>query len=80
MNRFRGLVVAAALLASAGAATSIAGGPSEPVAQAELQRAFPGVRLHNDAGRTRVIYGRAMTTAASPREAAEQWLVQVARR
>ncbi|HZW09746.1 MAG TPA: GC-type dockerin domain-anchored protein [Phycisphaerales bacterium] len=76
MTMLRGLGVAGVLIACAGSAAAIAGAESGRLAQQELRQAFPGVRLHEDGGRTRVIYGKPMTTARSPRLAAEGWLAQ----
>ncbi len=76
MTKLRGLVVAAALVACAGSTLAIAGGELGLSAEQELRQAFPGVRVHMDGGRARIIYGKPMTTAKSPRLAAERWLAQ----
>ncbi|HZW09745.1 MAG TPA: GC-type dockerin domain-anchored protein [Phycisphaerales bacterium] len=69
----RNQVFAAACLAAlAGAAA--AGGASGLEARQDLMRQFPGVRAWQDGARTRVLYGTPMTTARSPRLAAEAWL------
>jgi hypothetical protein len=70
----RGFVAAAVLLASVGSAVSVAGQGRDMQAQQELRQAFPGVRLYTDMGRTRMIYGRSMSTAGSPEAAAERFL------
>ncbi len=74
MKKAKSLILATALLACVGSASSLAGNDRGPVAQQELQRAFPGVRVFEDAGRTRILYGKSMTTAPAPRMAAERWL------
>ncbi|VAX40130.1 hypothetical protein MNBD_PLANCTO03-1303, partial [hydrothermal vent metagenome] len=76
MRNAKSLFVAAALLACVGSAVSLAGVERGPVAQEELQQAFPGVRVYEDAGRTRIFYGKPMTTAPAPRMAAERWLAR----
>ncbi|MBK7403351.1 MAG: hypothetical protein IPJ41_01635 [Phycisphaerales bacterium] len=76
MRHVNRLVLAAALAACAGGASAIAGSSTGPDARAALRREFPGVRLMQDSGRTRIIYGKSMTTAATPRLAAETWLAQ----
>ena len=76
MRSIRGFIVAALLVACAGGTAAIAGSDAGPLARESLRKAFPGVRLHQDGGRTRIIYGKPMTTAASPRLAAERFLAE----
>ncbi len=74
MKKVRNVLVAAALLACVGAPVALAGVKSGPVAQDQLSAQFPGVRYYKDQGRTRIIYGKNMTTANTPRLAVERWL------
>ncbi len=76
MRVAKSLVIAATLLACAGGTAALGAGDPAPAGQQELQQAFPGVRLHQDAGRTRIIYGKSMTTARSPEQAAQRWLAE----
>ncbi len=74
MRNAKSLIITAALLACVGSAVSIAGVEPGPETKQELQRAFPGVRVFEDSGRTRIIYGKPMTTDHAPRAAAERWM------
>jgi hypothetical protein len=73
--RTKNSLVALALLAGAAASGAASGGPEMGAgAKRDLMRQFPGVRAWEDGARTRVLYGVPMTTAQSPRLAAEAWL------
>ncbi|MFG0241144.1 MAG: GC-type dockerin domain-anchored protein [Phycisphaerales bacterium JB054] len=74
MKNVRHMFVIAAVLACAGAPAAMAEGKTGPAAQDRLSAQYPGVRFFEDQGRTRIVYGNNMTTAATPREAAEGWL------
>ena len=67
-------LAAACLMALVGSA--LAGNDLGLEARQDLVRQYPGVRAWNDAGRERVFYGWPMTTAATPREAAERWITE----
>ena len=70
---FRTRLLSAACIAAI-AGSAMAGSDRGLAAAQDLMRAYPGVRAHEDAGRTRILYGVPMSTAASPRLAAEGFL------
>ena len=74
MKKVRNVLAIAALMACVGAPAAMAEVKTGPAAQDQLSQQFPGVRYHKDQGRTRIIYGKKMTTANSPRQAVEGWL------
>jgi Zn-dependent metalloprotease len=71
-TRHRSVLLAAAVLACAGAPSALA----QHDARQGLRDAAPGVRFHQEEGRTRIVYGKPMNAAASPREAAQRWLAE----
>ena len=74
--RLSRLLAITALAACVGGGSALAGNDAGPAAQQELIRQFPGVHTWNDGGRDRIFYGAPMTTAASPRLAAETFLAE----
>src|SRR5262245_28469444 len=63
------------LLAVCSAAMGIENVPGNDAGRA-LVRAFPGVNIHEEAGRVTSIYGVPMTAGQTPRAAAEAWIAQ----
>jgi hypothetical protein len=74
MKKVRNALAVAAVLACVGTPAAMAEVKTGPQAQDQLSAQYPGVRYHKDQGRTRIIYGKKMTTGNSPRQAAERWL------
>jgi hypothetical protein len=74
MTKRHTMGAALALTLLAGSAAALAGNTSGPQARADLVQEFPGVRVYQDGPRTRILYGKPMTTAATPREAIDGWL------
>jgi hypothetical protein len=62
------------LLAVCSAAMGVENAPN--AAGRALQSAFPGARIHSEAGRITSVYGVSMTGAKTPRAAAESWIAQ----
>ena len=62
---------AALLVLAAGAAAD-----TTPPAAQDLQRLYPGARVHMDEGRVRVLYGVPMTVGMTPQQAAEGFWAQ----
>jgi hypothetical protein len=74
-NRHHAPLSAAILLAVCSAALGVENVPSSSAGQA-LERAFPGVRFHEEQGRLTSIYGVPMTSGATAVEAATTWINQ----
>ena len=70
------VLTAVCLAAMAGSTSALAGGDRAASAAQDLMKRFPGVRAWNDGDRDRIFYGVPMTTAATPRQAAEGWIAE----
>ena len=70
------LMTAFLLAALCGSAAALGGGDRTLSPQQQLAKEFPGARAWQDGGRNRILYGVPMTTAASPRLAAETFLAE----
>ncbi|MBK7403781.1 MAG: hypothetical protein IPJ41_03890 [Phycisphaerales bacterium] len=74
MHQFTRLTTTFLLATLCGSAAALAGNDRAPAPEQSLSRAYPGAQIYRDAGRNRILYGVRMTTAATPREAAERFL------